>query len=103
MSREFFAAADTVSAPSLLEGGPAPQKVRNPWPRNFHLRKSFWRTSNLRANPLAAIQSDANLEFQRIHEEKLSAAGRIRSRSPGVSSRLLARQLWQDLRQGDAG
>ncbi|MFZ1050752.1 MAG: hypothetical protein WA239_19015 [Candidatus Sulfotelmatobacter sp.] len=30
-----------------------------------------------RANPLAAIQSDANLEFQRIHEEKLSAAGQI--------------------------
>jgi hypothetical protein len=30
-----------------------------------------------RANPLATIQSDANLEFQRIHEEKLSAAGQI--------------------------
>lgn len=54
----------------------------------------------MHANPLAAIQSDApNLEFLRIHEEKLRAAGQINPEAVASPYDYLVRQLWQDLQQ----
>jgi energy-converting hydrogenase Eha subunit C len=55
---------------------------------------------SVHSSPMAAIQSDTpNLEFLKIHEEKLRAAGQIDREALASPHDYLVRELWQDLRQ----